>query len=172
MKILVLNGSYRPNGGTAAMASAFIEGAKAAGHEVHELNVAQMEIHGCRGCEFCHTRGGGSCIQHDDMDLVYPLWDEAEMIVLASPIYYGSFSGQMHCMIHRTSAGDKPKKCKKMALLLCSGAHGVYAQAEGIYHGYLTGYYGVEDCGIFEAVTSEAKSSEMAQRLYQFAESL
>lgn len=172
MKILVLNGSPRAQGGTSAMVTAFSEGAREAGHEVDVLNVANMDIHGCRGCEWCHTAGNGACVQRDDMDAVYPLWDAAEMIVIASPVYYGSFSGQMHCAINRTYAGMKPKRCSKMALLLCSGANGVYANAESIYKDYLAGWFGAQDCGIFEATTPEAKSDNMAARLREFGRTL
>lgn len=172
MRILVINGSARANGGTAAMVSAFVRGAHAAGHDVDVLDVGRMHINGCLGCEWCHTQGAGTCVQHDDMDAVYPLWDAADMIVIASPIYYGSFSGQVHCLVHRTYAGDRPKRCQKMALLLCSGSKGVYRHAEGIYHGYMQGYYGVEDCGVFEATTNEAQSAEMAERLEALGRSL
>lgn len=172
MNILVLNGSPRPQGGTAAMVHAFAEGAKSAGRQIDILNIARMDFHGCRGCEHCHTKGNGTCIQRDDMDLVYPLWDNADMIVIASPIYYGSFSGQIHCLIHRTYAGGIPRSCKQMALFLCSGANNVYTYAEGIYHDYLHGYFRVKDCGVFEATTSRAKSPEMAEQLRAFGASL
>ena len=172
MRILVLNGSYRENGGTASMVFAFCDGARAAGHEVDVVNVARLDINGCRGCEHCHSVGAGSCIQHDGMDEVYPLWDAADMIVVASPVYYGSFSGQMHCAIDRTYAGMKPKRCKRMALFLCSGAHGVYDHATGIYRSYLADWFGAQDLGVFTATTSEAKSPEMAQRLRGFGASL
>ena len=172
MRVLVLNGSARRDGGTAAMAAAFALGAREAGHDVDVLDVARMDIHGCLGCEHCHTRGNGACVQRDDMDEVYPLWDSAEVIVVASPVYYGSFSGQMHCLVHRTYAGDKPKGCKAMALLLCSGSKGVYEASERIYHGFMQGYYGVRDLGVFEATTQEAKSEEMAARLEEFGRTL
>lgn len=172
MKVLVLNGSARKNGGTAAMASAFARGAREAGHEVDVLDIARMDIHGCLGCEYCHTRGSGTCVQRDDMDAVYPLWDAADVIVVASPIYYGSFSGQMHCLVHRTYAGDKPENCKAMALFLCSGSKGVYEAAEKVYHGFMQGYYQVQDLGVFEATTSEAMSDEMAAVLEEFGRSL
>ncbi len=168
MNILVLNGSFRENGGTATMVKAFCEGAREAGHAVSVVNVAHLDIHGCRGCEYCHGAGDGTCVQRDDMDCVYPLWDAADMIVIASPVYYGSFSGQMHSAINRTYAGLKPKRCRKMALFLCSGAHGVYQQAEGIYRTYLADWFGAQDCGVFEATTSEAKSPEMTQQLHAF----
>ena len=172
MKVLVLNGSARKNGGTAAMATAFARGAREAGHEVNVLDIARMRINGCLGCEYCHTRGDGECVQHDDMDAVYPLWDAADVIVVASPVYYGSFSGQMHCLVHRTYAGDKPKNCKAMALLLCSGAREVYEASELIYRGFMQGYYGVKDLGIVEATTYEALSSGMAAKLEGFGRSL
>lgn len=73
MKILILNGSSRPNGNTAAMVRAYAEGASEAGHTVHIVNVCQKKIAGCLACEYCHTKGGGKCIQQDDMQEVYPL---------------------------------------------------------------------------------------------------
>lgn len=117
MRVLVLNGSARPRGGTKAMACAFARGARETGHTVDVLDVARMSIHGCLGCEWCRNKGGGACVQHDDMDHIYPLWDAADVIVLASPVYYVSFYEQLHCLIHRTYASDKPKSCKAMALL-------------------------------------------------------
>ncbi len=47
------------------------------------------------------------------MQKVYPLLDEAEMIILASPVYYHSFTGQMNCAINRIYVLDKPKILKK-----------------------------------------------------------
>lgn len=172
MKVLVLNGSARKNGGTAAMVAVFAHGTREAGHEVDVLDVARMDIRGCLGCEYCHTRGGGACVQRDDMDEVYPLWDAADVIVIASPIYYGSLSGQMHCLVHRTYAGDKPKSCKAMALLLYSGAKGVYEAAKRIYRRFMQGYYGVRDLGVIEATTGEVLSGKMSARLEELGRSL
>ena len=96
MQILVLNGSPRPHGNTAAMVEAFRKGAEENRHTVTVVNVCQKKITGCLACEYCHQEGSGherQCVQKDDMQAVYPLLDEAEMIVLASPIYYHGFSG-------------------------------------------------------------------------------
>ena len=73
MKIVVLNGSPRPNGNTAKMTKAFFEGASEAGHEITVVPVARMKIAGCLGCEYCHTKGEGKCVQKDDMQEVYSL---------------------------------------------------------------------------------------------------
>lgn len=93
MRIVVLNGSPRKQGGTKAMVNAFAEGALSAGHTVDVFDVANMDIAGCRACEFCHTQGNGKCAQNDDMQQIYEVWNKMDMLVLASPIYYGSISG-------------------------------------------------------------------------------
>ena len=98
MKILVLSGSPRPRGNTAAMVDAFARGARESGHQVEIIDVCRKKIAGCMACEYCRQKGSGherQCVQQDDMQAVYPLLDEAEMILLASPVYYHSFSGQL-----------------------------------------------------------------------------
>ena len=152
MDILVLNGSPRPNGNTAALVCAFAGGAREAGHAVEVIDVAALDIAGCKGCEFCHTRG--------------------DMLVLASPVYYGSFSGQLHCAIHRTYALGVPERARKMALILSSGAADVYAASERIYHGFIQGYFGAEDCGVFTAAGAENRSSAKLEELRAFGRSL
>ena len=126
MNILVLNGSPRKEGNTAAMVDAFAAGAREAGHQVDIVPVCQKKIAGCLACEYCHTKGNGKCVQQDDMQQVYPLLEQAQMIVLASPVYYHSFTGQLQCAINRIYALDKPKNLKKAALILSSGSDNVY----------------------------------------------
>ena len=83
MKILILNGSPRTDGNTAAMADAFKKGAESAGSEVTVVDVAKKKIAGCLACEHCHTKGDGACVQNDDMQEVYPLLAEADAVVIA-----------------------------------------------------------------------------------------
>ena len=159
MKILVLNGSPRKNGNTQAMCNAFYEEAIKAGHEVHMIRVTEKKIAGCLACEYCHTKGNGHCIQKDDMQEIYPLMEEMEMLVIASPIYYYSYSGQMQCTLNRIYALDKPKKLKKTALMLAAGDANAFEGAIFAYHGNFTGYLKTEDMGIF-TVSSQNKNLE------------
>lgn len=168
MKILVLNGSPRPNGNTAAMVNAFAEGARQSGHQVDVVSVCQKRIAGCLACEYCHTTGHGRCIQQDDMQQVYPLLQEAEMIVLASPIYYHGFTGQLQCAINRIYALDKPKNLKKAALIMSSGSNHVYCGAIYEYQNSFLNYLGPEDMGIFSAFDKENKSEAKLAELRQF----
>ena len=64
MKILVLNGSPRPNGDTARMVGCFREAAEGFGHEVQVFEVCRMHIRGCLACEYCHGRGQGNHAAH------------------------------------------------------------------------------------------------------------
>lgn len=172
MKILVLNGSPRPNGNTAAMVNAFLEGAVESGHQVTVVNVCQKKIAGCLACEYCHTKGNGKCIQQDDMQEVYPILEEAEMIVLASPIYYHSFTGQLQCAINRIYALDKPKNLKKAALILSSGSDHVYCGAIYEYQNSFLNYLRLEDMGIFSAYDKQNQSEEKLKELKEFGRTL
>ena len=165
MNILILNGSPRPNGNTVAMIHAYAEGAAEAGHTVHVVDVCKKKIGGCLACEYCHTKGNGKWMQQDDMQEVYPLLEEAEMIVLASPIYYHSFSGQLQCAINRIYALDKPKKLRKAALLMSSGDDLVYSGAIFEYQNSFLQYLNLQDCGMFAAYGEHNKSEELLSRL-------
>ena len=85
MKVAIFNGSPRKEN-TFALAEAFREGAEQAGHEVGMYHVGQMKIAGCLGCDYCHTKGEGSCVQKDDLEKIMPAYKEADVIVFASPI--------------------------------------------------------------------------------------
>ena len=172
MNILVLNGSPRPNGNTAAMVDAFLEGAVEKGHQVTVVNVCRKKIAGCLACEYCHTKGKGKCVQQDDMQEVYPVLEEAEMIVLASPVYYHSFTGQLQCAINRIYALDKPKNLKKAALILSSGSDNVYGGALYEYQNSFLDYLKLENMGVFTAFDKQNQSEEKLRELLEFGRSL
>lgn len=170
MKILVLNGSPRPKGNTAALIAAFREGAESAGHQVSVLQVGTMNIGGCKGCEYCHTKGGGACIQKDDMAEVYPALAESEMLLLASPVYYHGLSGQLESVISRFYTVMAPA-AKKWALLLTSGSPNVYAAIETQYKGIL-GFIQAQDLGIFEYDGKQVGTEEALAEIKAFGASL
>lgn len=159
MNIVVLNGSPRPNGNTAAMVEAFVEGAKEAGHQVVVSNIGNKKIGGCKNCDYCRTKEIGKCIQNDDMQEVYSVLKEAEMLVIASPIYYYSLTGQTHCAIERIYAWETPPRIRKAALLL-SAEGGGFTAAIQTYKDAFVMHMGVEDMGIITAVGRENKSKK------------
>ena len=103
-KIVILNGSPRPNGNTKGLIEAFTEGAKSKGHEVICFDLGQMNIHGCLGCFGGGKDKNSPCVQKDDMLKIYPEYSAADIVVLASPMYYWGFSGQLKCAFDRLFA--------------------------------------------------------------------
>ncbi len=103
-KILVLNGSPRPNGNTSALISSFTKGAESADAEVLQFDLHRMEIHPCLGC-YC---GGRSkefpCVQIDEMQEIYRAFHEADVICFASPLYFWTICGQLKVAIDRLFA--------------------------------------------------------------------
>lgn len=103
-KIVILNGSPRIRGNTAILCEAFTKGAQQAGHEVQQFNLQKMKIAGCTGC----MKGGkdpeSPCTQKDDMDRIYPVYKAADIVVLATPLYYWAFSGQIKTAFDRLFA--------------------------------------------------------------------
>lgn len=175
MRILVLNGSPRPKGSTKQMTEAFRRGAVQAGNEVEVIDVCQKKIAGCLACEYCHTAGNGTCIQKDDMQEVYDLLREADMLVIASPIYYHGISGQLKCVIDRFYSAAYPKKpptLKKVAMILSSGDADMYDGAMFSFKGDFLDYLGLENMGVFTAHGSENGSAGKQQELENFGRSL
>ncbi|MBQ6273904.1 MAG: flavodoxin family protein [Oscillospiraceae bacterium] len=94
-KIIILNGSPRPNGNTAALTAQFRKGAEEAGNTVTEFQLAKMNIRGCLGCWQGGKDPAHPCVQRDDMERIYPVYREADIVVLASPLYYWFISGHL-----------------------------------------------------------------------------
>jgi multimeric flavodoxin WrbA len=171
MKVLILQGSPRANGNTAWMAEEYKKAAEAAGHNVTLVNVAKKKINGCLACEYCHTKGNGTCVQKDDMQELYPLLAEAEVLVLASPIYYFTLSAQIQAPIQRFYAMMKPANVKKTALLLSSHSPNVYDAAIAEYK-LIAGFCGYEDTGVVTANVDEQKTEETKQKVVDLASKL
>ena len=175
MNILVLNGSPRPNGNTRKMVDAFTEGATSAGHQVNVVNVCQKNIKGCIACEYCHTKGHGTCVQKDDMQEVYSFLKEADILVLASPIYYHGISGQLKCTIDRFYSAAypaRPPRLKKIAMFLSSGDADMYDGAMFSFEGDFLGYLKLENMGVFTAHGNENGSAEKLDEIKKFGASL
>lgn len=94
------------------------------------------------------------------------------MIVLASPVYYHSFTGQLQCAINRIYALDKPKHLKKAALILSSVSDGVFGGAIYEYQNSFLDYLKLEDMGIYTAYGKQNKSEEKLNELRKFGERL
>ena len=123
------------------------------------------------GCEYCHTKGEGKCIQKDDMDKVMPAYLDADMVVYASPVYYFDVTAQLSAAMQRVYAIGKPPKATKAALLISSGSPDTGAGAIATYQNMI-GYMGIENAGIFTAAGDENKSEAKMNEIREFAKAL
>jgi len=102
IKVLGIYGSPRKGGNTDTLLSEALNGAKAAGAEVDSLRVCDFNITPCRGCHDC-TREG-ICRINDDMQGIYPRLLNADIVILASPIFFYGVTGWTKALIDRSQA--------------------------------------------------------------------
>ena len=150
-KIVILNGSPRRKGNTSELVKAFAEGAQGAGHTVTEFFLDGMDIHGCKGCFGGGKDPASPCVQKDDMDKIYPAYKEADVVVLATPLYYWTVSGQLKVAFDRLFAVaecdpnySNPKK--ECALLMAAEGSG-FDETVYWYDRVVCGYLGWKDRG-------------------------
>ena len=107
MKILCLLGSPRPRGNSASIAARFLETAGKQGAEIRTFTLNQLNYRGCQACFACKTRLD-QCALKDDLTGVLESVHWADLLVLATPIYYTDVTGQLKCFVDRTYSFLKP----------------------------------------------------------------
>ncbi|MFC2036452.1 flavodoxin family protein [Chloroflexota bacterium] len=100
MKAICIIGSPRQSGSTAFVVDRLIDGMKVAGIDVQRFSLGQLSINYCQGCRECEV--SQRCIQRDDMDRLLAGILESEIVLLASPSYWGDVTGQMKVFIDRS----------------------------------------------------------------------
>jgi len=101
MKIVCLNGSPRVKGNTATIAKNFCDSAEKSGAEVSTWYLNKMDFRGCQACNGCKTKSE-KCVLKDDLSEVLDAVLESDVLVMATPIYYGEVSAQLKAFIDRT----------------------------------------------------------------------
>jgi multimeric flavodoxin WrbA len=102
LKVLGIVCSPRKGGNTEILVREALAGAKESGAQTELLNVSEMNIAPCDGCTACHQ--SGECRIKDDMQKVYKKLLAADGIILGSPVYFWSISGQAKILMDRTYA--------------------------------------------------------------------
>ena len=100
MHLLVLAGSPRKGGNSDLLCDALICGAEEVGNTAEKVYLRDLHIAPCRACYGC--RGIGVCVQKDDMADILEKMVEADVLVLATPVYFYSMDGQLKTLIDRT----------------------------------------------------------------------
>lgn len=120
--ILILNGSMRKNGNTARLVQSFADGA-VQNNNVEIVYVADYNVNPCIGCNSCFVREGNNCFQDDDMVKIYEKLRNADIVVIASPVYFYGISAQLKAIVDRLHTPMRNTfHIKKLGLLLVGAA--------------------------------------------------
>ena len=100
MKIVTLLGSPRTNGNSATIARHLLTTATKLGAETQTFELNRLSYRGCQACYAC-KKGREDCVLNDDLRPVLAAVQAADVVVLASPVYYGDVSSQLKAFIDR-----------------------------------------------------------------------
>lgn len=122
-KVLVLSASPRRGGNSDLLCDQFIKGAQETGLQAEKIFIRDRKINYCTGCGTCFDRGKG-CSQQDDMHETLAKMVEADVIVMATPVYFYTMNGQMKTLIDRTCARYTEIKNKEFYFILTAAETG------------------------------------------------
>lgn len=165
--IVVIDGSPRKGRNTDSLCNAFIEGAEKNGNTVYKFSVSGKKINGCIHCMGCYKNG--PCAQKDDMIPLYDELEKADMVVLASPIYFWHITSQLKAVIDRMYAMYVAKrfKPKDTAFIVVSGGadHSNVEEALSFYHNVVIKRLHWNDKGVIEATGTSSDSFDLTPYL-------
>lgn len=147
-KVLILSGSPRIGGNSDILCDEFMKGAKEAGHDVEKINVSKKKIDYCKACYYCQ-KSKGQCVTKDDMAEILQKMIDADVLVLASPVYFYSIDAQLKTLIDRTVARWTEVKDKEFYYIAtcADGKEGLDKTIE-CFRGYAECVEGAKECGI------------------------
>jgi multimeric flavodoxin WrbA len=104
MEVIGFNGSPRKNWNTATLLEKALEGAASQGAKTRLVHLYDLDFKGCRSCFGCRTKGGpsyGRCALKDDLTPILREMETADAVILGTPIYLGTVSGEMKSFMER-----------------------------------------------------------------------
>jgi multimeric flavodoxin WrbA len=147
--ILVLSSSPRRGGNSDLLCDQFILGAKEAGHLTEKIFLKDKKINYCTGCGTCIDKGK-SCPQKDDMAEVLEKMITADVIVMATPVYFYTMCAQMKTLIDRTCSRYTEIRNKEFYFIVTSADNRKQAIARALeeFRGFTYCLTGAKENGI------------------------
>ncbi|MEI0490665.1 flavodoxin family protein [Brachyspira pulli] len=99
-KVLIISSSPRRGGNSDLLCDEFLKGAKEAGHDAEKIFLKDKKINYCEDCGTCY-KNNKPCVQKDDMKEILDKMLEADVIVMATPVYFYTMNAQMKTFIDR-----------------------------------------------------------------------
>ena len=173
MNILILSGSPRNNGNTDLLVEAFAKGASEK-HHVEVVSVHNYKVNPCMGCNACFSSVGNACVQKDDMPVIYSKLANADMLVIASPVYFYGLSAQLKALIDRCHNPIRDTFHIRKAALLLVGAASLPELFDSILTQYqlCLNFFHIEDAGHVLVRGAKEKGSVRGTKALEEAEAL
>lgn len=111
MKALIINGSPRLGGNTSIAVNEVEKTLNKNGIETEVIQIGNKDITGCKACEYCHLHG--ECIKKDIVNEIAKKFEVADVLVIATPVYYASANGTLISLLDRlfySTSFDKTMK--------------------------------------------------------------
>lgn len=147
-KVLILSGSPRKGGNSDILCDEFMRGAQESGCTVEKIRIAEKKIGYCMGCYAC--RNGGVCAIKDDMAEIMQKLIEADVIVLASPVYFYSIDAQLKAVIDRTVCRWTEVKNKEFYYIMTAADEEISSMDTTLacFRGYADCVSGAKEMGV------------------------
>jgi multimeric flavodoxin WrbA len=126
MKVVAVLGSPRKKSNSTALARVICETAAKHGAETTEFVLNTLKFRGCQGCEMCKTKLD-HCVLSDDLTAVLEAAKQADVLIMATPNYFGEISGQLKSFFDRTYSYLAPDFSSRLA----PGKSSVFIMAQG-----------------------------------------
>lgn len=121
-KVLVISSSPRKGGNSDLLCDELIKGSNESGHVAEKIFLKEKKINYCTGCGTCIDRKSG-CSQKDDMSEILEKMILADVIVMATPVYFYTMCGQMKTFIDRTCARYTEIKNKEFCFIITAAVN-------------------------------------------------
>lgn len=176
-KVLILSGSPRKGGNSDILCEEFVRGAVDSGNEAELIRVAEKKVAPCSACYWCRENGG-KCVHKDDMAEILQKMIDADVLVLASPVYFYSIDAQLKAVIDRTVARWLEVKNKEMYYIVTM-ADEELASADttlACFRGYADCVTGAKEMGVLIGSgvyqKGEIKNTEMLKKAYEMGKGI
>jgi multimeric flavodoxin WrbA len=147
-KILILSSSPRKNGNSEILCNQFLLGAKEVGYDTEKIRFSEKKINYCTGCSSCLSKK--RCSQQDDMNEILEKMISADVIVMATPVYFYTMSAQMKTLIDRTCARYSEISNKEFYFIITAAVDSKLAMERTIegFRGFTSCLSGAKEKGI------------------------
>lgn len=144
MKALVLHGSPRKNGSSDTLVKHFLQGLNANGkNDIKEFYANDLNVRPCQMCESCSKPPDYSCIIKDGMHEIYSAFDEADIVVFATPMLWGYMTAQLKIVLDRMEAlaSHRHLKGKTFVVIVTYRRH--YESTVAFFKRAFADYFGI-----------------------------